>query len=77
MAGFDMGPPFRHGGGMQPILFVCLGNICRSPAAEAVFQRPRQRGRSGRGGRQCRDRKLASGRGAPLRHGGRGKAARL
>lgn len=22
---------------MQPILFVCLGNICRSPAAEAVF----------------------------------------
>ena len=38
MAGFDMGPPFRHGGGMQPILFVCLGNICRSPAAEAVFR---------------------------------------
>ena len=23
---------------MQPILFVCLGNICRSPAAEAVFR---------------------------------------
>ena len=30
---------------MQPILFVCLGNICRSPAAEAVF-----RARSGAGG---------------------------
>lgn len=25
----------------QPILFVCLGNICRSPAAEAVFRRMR------------------------------------
>ncbi len=24
---------------MKPILFVCLGNICRSPAAEAVFRR--------------------------------------
>lgn len=23
---------------MQPILFVCLGNICRSPAAEAIFR---------------------------------------
>lgn len=23
---------------MQRILFVCLGNICRSPAAEAVFR---------------------------------------
>ena len=23
---------------MQPILFVCLGNICRSPAAEVVFR---------------------------------------
>ena len=24
---------------MKHIMFVCLGNICRSPAAEAVFQR--------------------------------------
>lgn len=25
----------------QPILFVCLGNICRSPAAEGVFRQMR------------------------------------
>ena len=24
---------------MKQVMFVCLGNICRSPAAEAVFQR--------------------------------------
>jgi protein-tyrosine phosphatase len=24
---------------MKKVLFVCLGNICRSPAAEAVFQK--------------------------------------
>ena len=23
---------------MQHILFVCLGNICRSPMAEVIFQ---------------------------------------
>lgn len=29
----------------KSVLFVCLGNICRSPIAEAVFtQRLRQRG---------------------------------
>ncbi|MFE3839276.1 low molecular weight protein-tyrosine-phosphatase [Pseudogemmobacter sonorensis] len=27
---------------MQRILFVCLGNICRSPTAEAVFRRMAQ-----------------------------------
>ena len=31
------------------ILFVCLGNICRSPAAEGVFKHMRrQRGITGR-----------------------------
>ncbi|UJQ93603.1 low molecular weight protein-tyrosine-phosphatase [Mariluticola halotolerans] len=33
---------------MQRILFVCLGNICRSPTAEAVFRtRARQAGLGG------------------------------
>ena len=27
---------------MHRILFVCLGNICRSPAAEAVFKQINQ-----------------------------------
>jgi protein-tyrosine phosphatase len=30
---------------MQKILFVCLGNICRSPSAEAVFARKAQAAR--------------------------------
>ena len=24
---------------MKRVLFVCLGNICRSPAAEGIFQK--------------------------------------
>ena len=31
------------------VLFVCLGNICRSPAAEAAFRHARRRGRPRRG----------------------------
>ncbi|XP_078255310.1 low molecular weight phosphotyrosine protein phosphatase isoform X1 [Rhinoraja longicauda] len=27
------------GGGQQSVLFVCLGNICRSPIAEAIFRK--------------------------------------
>ncbi|XP_067878180.1 low molecular weight phosphotyrosine protein phosphatase isoform X6 [Heterodontus francisci] len=26
-------------GGQQSVLFVCLGNICRSPIAEAIFRK--------------------------------------
>jgi hypothetical protein len=28
----------KGGGEKKAVLFVCLGNICRSPAAEAVFR---------------------------------------
>ena len=30
---------YRYHKGMYKILFVCLGNICRSPAGQAVMQR--------------------------------------
>ena len=29
----------RAGGSMKRVLFVCMGNICRSPAAEGVFRK--------------------------------------
>ena len=35
---FDSEHKIRHGGFMKRVLFVCLGNICRSPTAEAVFK---------------------------------------
>ena len=35
---FATGISSRHTELMKRILFVCLGNICRSPTAEAVFQ---------------------------------------
>jgi protein-tyrosine phosphatase len=34
----DLHPPSHPGSGLTSVLFVCLGNICRSPLAEGVFQ---------------------------------------
>ncbi|GCC22680.1 low molecular weight phosphotyrosine protein phosphatase isoform X1 [Chiloscyllium punctatum] len=31
--------PVKMAGGQQSVLFVCLGNICRSPIAEAIFRK--------------------------------------
>ena len=33
----------RHGARQHSVLFVCLGNICRSPTAEQVFRAAAQR----------------------------------
>jgi hypothetical protein len=40
----DYNPAMRQ----RSILFVCLGNICRSPTAEAVFRAAAQRAASRR-----------------------------
>jgi protein-tyrosine phosphatase len=70
---------------MKRIMFVCLGNICRSPAAEAVFlHTARERGIEGRyfadssgtaayhvgSPSDARMRKAAEARGIVIRHRG-------
>ena len=42
---------------MISVLFVCLGNICRSPMAEAVF-RHQLKARGLEDDRWCRDRRI-------------------
>ena len=64
---------------MNRILFVCMGNICRSPTAEGVMRRlVRDAGSRARvRDRQRRHRRLARRRPArPPRHAGRGGARR-